>query len=64
MFRSHSVAVAQTSQTLWSCLGAARQIKISNLSHLSAQSHKVSLLLSDGGLKTPHITFFINIQIS
>lgn len=35
LFRSHSVLVAQTSQTLWSCLRLARQIKRSNLSHLS-----------------------------
>lgn len=48
VFRSHTAAVAQTSQTLWCSLRPARQINGFNLSHLSTLSEAATnpLLLS------------------
>lgn len=66
VFRSHSEAVAQTSQTLWSCLRPARQINCIQFKSLiylirgatNTQSSSAALP-SDDRLESPHIKFFL-----
>lgn len=64
VFHSHSVAAAQTSQTLWSCKRPARQIKWSNLIAylLKQRSYKhaviISCLIPSDGITTYKVSIF------